>query len=450
MAIKLTRKRVTVSLAVFGGAVIISLLLFAFRVAPPAARTGGFGEGDCTVCHIGTVNSGPGSVTISAPATYTSGDTFPISVTVRDSVAQSWGFELSARILNSSPPGQQAGNLIPGTDGASQLLSSSNGIQYIGHTVLGVRPGTTGGVSFDFLWEAPDVSAGTVIFHAAGDGANNNCASSGDNIYITSATSQPQQVSGAPTVFDGGVVDGASFALHPNPLAPGAIVSLFGSDLTDGTSEQFSFFDSNGRLATTLAGAQVTFNGIAASLFAAFPGQLNVQVPTELTDVSSASVQVTVNGQTSTPRTVFIDPVSPGIFTAVPGGSGAGAILHADGSLVTSQDPIGAGEVIVIFCTGLGEVDPPLASGIPAGLHRTITPVTVTIDGVPAAVQFDGMAPGFVGLYQVNAVVPASTRRSSTIPIVLSIGGRDSNLGKTVTIAVLEAGGDLPDDDEEY
>ncbi|MCH7979577.1 MAG: hypothetical protein IH935_11475, partial [Acidobacteria bacterium] len=141
---------------------------------------------------------------------------------------------------------------------------------------------------------------------------------------------------------------------------------------------------------------------------------------------------------------VFIDPVSPGIFTIPSGGEGPGAILHADGSLVTSQNPAAPGEVIVIFCTGLGEVDPPLASGIPAGLHRTVTPVTVTIDGVPAAVQFDGMAPGFVGLYQVNAVVPASTRTSDDIPIVLTIGGRQSNPGKTVTIAVLEEGGVPP------
>ncbi len=175
-------------LGVLWGTFAIALLLFANRVAPPVARTGGFGEGDCTVCHTGTVNSGPGSVTITVPEFYTSGDTFPISVTVSDSVARSWGFELSARTEGS----QQAGDLIAGTDGRSQLLSSSNGIQYIGHTVLGVRPGTTGGVSFDFMWQAPDVSAGPVIFHAAGDGANNNFSPSGDNIYTTSATSQPQ------------------------------------------------------------------------------------------------------------------------------------------------------------------------------------------------------------------------------------------------------------------
>ena len=169
---------------------MVSLLLFAFSIAPPSRSTGGFGEGDCTVCHTTfPLNSGLGEVTITAPEFYTSGDTFPISVTVSDSVAKAWGFELSAR---TNPGGQQAGNLIPGTDGRSQLLSSSNGIQYIGHTVLGVRLGTTGGVSFDFMWQAPDVSFGPVIFHAAGDGANGNGTNAGDNIYTKFATSQPQ------------------------------------------------------------------------------------------------------------------------------------------------------------------------------------------------------------------------------------------------------------------
>ncbi len=438
------------TLGVLWGTFAIALLLFANRVAPPAGRTDGFGEGNCTVCHFGTVNSGPGRVTITAPEFYTSGDTFPISVTVSDSVAQSWGFELSARILNSPPPGQQAGNLIPGADGRSQLLSSSNGIQYIGHTLAGVRPGTTDGVSFEFMWQAPEVSAGTVIFHAAGDGANNDFGPSGDNIYTASATSQPPEVSAnPPEVFVGGVVDGASFALDPNPLAPGAIVSIFGSDLTDGTTAATFIDTSTGKLTTALAGAGVTFDGIAAPIFAASPGQLNVQIPTELTDVSLASVQVTVNGQTSTPRTVFIDPVSPGIFTANPGGSGAGAILHADNSLVTGQSPAQPGEVIVIFGTGLGQVNPPVGTGVlpestGLGAHRTVEPVTVTIDGVDADVQFAGLAGCCAGLNQVNAVVPLSTRTSSTIPIVLSIGGKQSNPGKTVTIPVLEVGGVVP------
>ena len=114
-----------------------------------------------------------------------------------------------------------------------------------------------------------------------------------------------------------------------------------------------------------------------------------------------------------------------------------------------AQNPAEAGEVVIIFCTGLGQVYPPLASGAPAaGLHTTVLVPTVTIAGLPAEVQFSGLAPGFVGLYQVNVEVPLSIQTSSTNPFVLSIGGKQSN---QVTMAVLEEGQDVPPGgDDEY
>ena len=420
------------------------IIVYAFSSGPPLGVTGGFLEPTCNQlgCHVGppAVNGGPGSVAIAVPGTYNSSETLSVTVTVSDPEQQRWGFELSAR---TNPGGQQAGTLIS-TDGLTQVRTQ-NGIQYISHTLQGTRNGTLQGTSFNFMWQAPDVSAGEVIFHAAGNAANGDFNNTGDRIYTTSATSQPQPISGQPpSVFDGGVVDGASFVLHPNPLAPGSIVSIFGTDLTDG-SIKLSFFDSNGKLATTLAGAQVTFNGIAAPLFYASPLQINAQLPTESTGVDSATVEVTVNGQTSTPRTVIIGPVSPGIFTVDQNGSGAGAIHHEDFSLVTSQNPAAPGEIVLILCTGLGPVTNPPASGAPASLdplsETTTTPLTVTMDGLAAVVLFSGLTPDSVGLYEVNVVVPANTRTANDIPIVLTIGGKDSNLGKTVTIVVAETGG---------
>ena len=432
MAKKLSRKKkVMVWLGTLWGAFVISLLLFAYTsVAPPAGRTGGFGEPTCATsgCHNSfPLNSGSGSVTITVPESYTSGDRFPIIVTVSDPDARRWGFELSARTLS----GQQAGNLIAGTDGFSQLLNSPSSIQYIGHTALGTQGGTTGSVSFNLQWEAPDVSAGPVIFHAAGDGSDGSYSPLGDRIYTTSATSQQQQITGQPpSVSDGGIVNSADFSAA---VSPGLIVSLFGTNLTRDGATELTFFGSDGKLVTTLAGASVEVNGLAAPLFFASPGQINAMIPTELTGVNSATVEVTVDGQTSTPQTIFVDPVSPAIFTIPSGGDGPGAIIHADGSLVTGQNPAEPGEVIVIFCTGLGEVDPPLASGTPAGLHTTVTPVTVTIDGVDAVVQFSGMAPGFVGLNQVNVEIPAGVTPGPEVPLVLFQNGVPSN---SVTIVV--------------
>jgi len=62
-----------------------------------------------------------------------------------------------------------------------------------------------------------------------------------------------------------------------------------------------------------------------------------------------------------------------------------------------------------------------------------VEPASVTIGGVPATVSFAGLAPGFVGLYQVNVEVPEAAPSGSSVPVVLSIGGAASN---TVTIAV--------------
>jgi len=78
-------------------------------------------------------------------------------------------------------------------------------------------------------------------------------------------------------------------------------------------------------------------------------------------------------------------------------------------------------------------VSPPLATGAPSTGNRTASTATVTIDGISGEVQFSGTTPGFVGLNQVTFRIPASTRAASDIPVVLSIGGRQSN---TVTIAV--------------
>ncbi|MBZ5595662.1 MAG: hypothetical protein LAP39_25770 [Acidobacteriia bacterium] len=94
-----------------------------------------------------------------------------------------------------------------------------------------------------------------------------------------------------------------------------------------------------------------------------------------------------------------------------------------------------AGDVIVVYCAGLGTVTAPVASGAAAPadpLSRTVTPV-VTIGGLPAQVMFSGLTPGYAGLYQVNAVVPAGVTPGDDVPLVLTIAGQAS---PAVTIAV--------------
>ena len=126
----------------------------------------------------------------------------------------------------------------------------------------------------------------------------------------------------APVVPPNSVVNNASFAVGTNPLAPGTIASIFGSNLDDGSKNPFPAFGADGALLTTLGGASVTFNGVAAPMFSAFPGQLNVQIPEGLGSAMSAMVVVTVASQSSAPQAVPLGPSSPGIFSTNQQGTG--------------------------------------------------------------------------------------------------------------------------------
>jgi len=237
-----------------------------------------------------------------------------------------------------------------------------------------------------------------------------------------------------PVLFDGGVVNNASFALSPAPVAPGSIAALFGTNLNDGSKVLFSSFGKDGKLVTTLGGASVTVDGIAAPLFYSTPGQLGIQIPFELDTNSAAKIQVTVAGVKSTTITIPVDGLAPGLFTITQDGKGEAAALHSDGKTsVTAAKPAKPGEIITLFGTGLGLVSPSLATGEPSTGNQTTVHPTVTVDGNSAVVKFSGAAPGFVGLNQVNVQVPAGTRTASDIPVVLAVGDKTSN---TVTIAV--------------
>lgn len=245
----------------------------------------------------------------------------------------------------------------------------------------------------------------------------------------------PTSVSLGPAIFDGGVVNNASFSPSPAPVAPGAIAAIFGVDLNDGSTMLSSSFGSDGKMLTTLAGASVKINNIDAPIFYSTPGQVGVQIPFELAGQSSATVQVTVASQPSLTKTVSLDSFAPRIFTVNQQGTGPAAALHQDGvNAVTAQNPAHPNEVIVLFGTGLGLVTPALATGAPSTGNQTTTAATATVAGVQAIVEFSGTAPGFVGLNQVNVRIPPGTRTASNIPVVLTIGGKQSN---TVTIPVV-------------
>jgi uncharacterized protein (TIGR03437 family) len=267
------------------------------------------------------------------------------------------------------------------------------------------------------------------------DGASGIAIARNGNVYIADSLNHairmltPAGSSSVPSVTDGGIVNAASFT---SPVAPGGIVSLFGNFLVTVPEEAKTLPIQN-----TLGGLSLQFSGVPlAPLFFAGPTQTNAQIPWELAGQTQTTVVAIFNGQSSSAQTVSLAAYAPGIFVSQPA-TALGAIVDSHYLLVDSANPATAGSTVVqIFCTGLGPVTNQPATGAASPgspLAWTTTKATATIGGMAADVSFSGLAPGFVGLYQVNALVPPGSAKGGAVPVTIAIGGVSSN---TVTIAV--------------
>lgn len=149
-------------------------------------------ENNCTACHSSApVNSGPGAVSITGvPANYLPGQTIPLTVTVSDPDAVIYGFQMVAINRN----GENAGTFVVPAANPQPLQVISgfvNGTErrYIEHTVSGVTPTVFGSKSWTFNWTAPSERIGKIGFYAAGNGANSDSSTGGDQIYLSSKPS---------------------------------------------------------------------------------------------------------------------------------------------------------------------------------------------------------------------------------------------------------------------
>jgi len=170
-------------------------------------------------------------------------------------------------------------------------------------------------------------------------------------------------------------------------------------------------------------------------LFYVSSTQVNAQIPFDA-PVGQAGIAIRRGSLTSAVRPVTVAAVSPGIFTVNQSGAGAGVIVHAGNfSLVSPASPARAGEYLSIFCTGLGALQHPVPTGDvpPLPVPQVTVAPEVTIGRVPAVVTFAGVAPGFVGLYQVNVQVAPGTPSGSEQPLQIRM---NSLPGNTVTVAV--------------
>ncbi len=257
-----------------------------------------------------------------------------------------------------------------------------------------------------------------------GVGMPGNCANTTGLTTFTAGTifSVNASLPPLPNPKVAAVTNGASFAA--GSLVPGEIATAFGTSLTTGTGINLS---SSLPLPGSLLGSEVLVNGCAATPLFAVDNvngqqQINFQAPWEIAGQQVVAVQVVNNGGISPPVGVPVLAAQPGII----------AILHADYTPATTASPATAGETVLIYGTGLGAVSTAQVDGTAANGESTIALPAVTVGGAAAMVAFSGLAPGFVGLNQVNVMIPSGLATGNQA-VGMNVDGVASN---TVMLAI--------------
>lgn len=224
-----------------------------------------------------------------------------------------------------------------------------------------------------------------------------------------------------PVISENGTVN--TFNRVPaGALAPGMIVEVYGTGLATAKGQTGGL-----PLPTSFQGTSLIVGPYQVPLYYVSSNQVNVEFAAELVPNQQYPVIASLNGALSVPVITDIAPIQLGVAA---NSSGLVIAQHGVGSAyVTEANPAAQGEVVVIYLSGMGTTNPAVKSGEPAPssppAEVTVEP-TVTLDGQAAPVQFAGLTPGFVGLYQVNFQVP-SNAGTGDLALIVSQNGVSSN-----------------------
>jgi uncharacterized protein (TIGR03437 family) len=316
------------------------------------------------------------------------------------------------------------GNLLTSSNtGVDVLLGSSNTDVRLNYTGNGVWAGT---------WTPGAAASATTLtaraIELAGATVASGAVTANGSTGAALANAQP---------YVSAVVNAGSF-VFPGLVAPGTMVSIFGAGLADGTAQVFSTPYPN-----SLQGSQFSVRGLPLPLFYASSGQVNAVIPMGLSANVRDQLIVVRDTTQSAPVDLLVADTAPGVFTVNSQGTGqAAALVNGTAQIAApagsipgvTTAPATAGQSISLFLAGMGTVTNPPADGSPStGNSLTNATPTVSIGGVVATVSYSGLAPGEVGLYQLNFVIPAGTMTGNQVPVLVTIGNETANL---VTIAV--------------
>ena len=220
-------------------------------------------------------------------------------------------------------------------------------------------------------------------------------ADSGNNRIRTLTPSSIADVAASPATLI------HSATMQPGPIAPGEIITIFGAG-----------FDSQH--------TQLLFGTEPATVFYAGTSQINALAPADLAPNSITDISIVVDGVKVADVPSQVVTAAPGIFTTTGNGTGQAAALNQDGTLNSASNPVPRGSIVVLYATGQGQA--------------AASAVSLTIGLYPTPLLYAGPAPGFPGLMQINAQVPAGFLAPGIQPVVLSVGSAPSQAGVTIAV----------------
>lgn len=371
------------------------------------------------------LNPGTNSGTVSVqPAN--GGPTLPITVTAT----------LSAFTISVSPNPVPQLMVAEGlTQGVPFQVASADG----GPVTVGIAVQTDQGSNW---LQAPTTLDAPASFNVTLNAVGLNPSSYTGSVTVTctNATCAPVKVPVAVTVTEGkgpqitsgGVISASNFGAFPS-ITSGSYMEIYGANLST-TTNGWASGDFHGNQAPTkLDGVSATINGKSAFVNYVSPGQVNLVAPDDI-GTGSAQLILTNSEGATTPYSVQVNTTQPGMLAPpafLVGGKQYVVAQFSDGTYVLpsgaisglNSRPAKPGETIVIYGIGFGPVTPNSPAGeIVAGQNQLALAFHVTFGQTPADLQYDGLSPNFVGLYQFNIVVPM-VANSDAVPLAFNLDG---------------------------